>query len=227
VLARLPGLPPDEAVHCLDEMPPQVLQFDPDKVFGKGPGLYPPSPFRWEAFVNECIGQVKPIAEAFEDARIVQVCDRQWQFQRDPQDAGLAAGWMDAAFDSSRWAVLNADRCWQEQGHGDYHGVAWYRRRIDLPAVAGDRRLILFFGAVDGDAVVFLNGRRIGEHRLEPDGTGWDRPFHFDITGQAPTGGSILVAVRVRKEQFASGIAGGVKLLDVRGPRRGAAGGVC
>lgn len=53
---------------------------------------------------------------------------------------------------------------------------AWYRREFRVPASWGDRRVLLHFGAVDWSAVVWLNGKRIGEHR-----GGFD-PFSFDVT---------------------------------------------
>jgi len=51
----------------------------------------------------------------------------------------------------------------------------WYRRTFDDRARPG-HRVLLHFGAVDWDAVVFVNGRRVGQHR-----GGYD-PFTFDIT---------------------------------------------
>lgn len=53
----------------------------------------------------------------------------------------------------------------------------WYRRTFRLPANgARGTRWLLHFGAVDWDATVYVNGRRVGTHR-----GGYD-PFTFDIT---------------------------------------------
>ncbi|MCG6986892.1 MAG: hypothetical protein LJF06_01710 [Gemmatimonadetes bacterium] len=51
----------------------------------------------------------------------------------------------------------------------------WYHRTFRASQPPGGR-LLLHFGAVDFDAVVYVNGRRVGEHR-----GGYD-PFTFDIT---------------------------------------------
>jgi hypothetical protein len=51
----------------------------------------------------------------------------------------------------------------------------WYRRTFKTPQV-GTGRLLLNFGAVDWEAVVFVNGKEVGEHR------GGYEPFTFDIT---------------------------------------------
>jgi galactose mutarotase-like enzyme len=64
----------------------------------------------------------------------------------------------------------------------------WYRRRFRVAATSQGTRWLLHFGAVDWAAVVYVNGRRIGEHR-----GGYD-PFSFDITAALrPAGDQELV----------------------------------
>ncbi len=53
----------------------------------------------------------------------------------------------------------------------------WYRRTFDLPRKWREQRVLLHFGAVDFETMVWVNGKKIGEHR-----GGYD-PFSFDITG--------------------------------------------
>jgi hypothetical protein len=52
----------------------------------------------------------------------------------------------------------------------------WYKRAITKPDIAGDKRVLLHFGAVDWQATVYLNGKEIGGH------TGGYQNFSFDIT---------------------------------------------
>ena len=69
----------------------------------------------------------------------------------------------------------------------------WYRRTFATPAMAAGSRLLLNFGAVDWEAVVYVNGTEVGQHR-----GGYD-PFTFDITDQLRPGSAeqeIVVAVR-------------------------------
>jgi hypothetical protein len=56
------------------------------------------------------------------------------------------------------------------------NGVLFYRRTFVTPEMPKDGRLLLHFGAVDWEAVVSVNGQKVGEHR-----GGYD-PFTFDIT---------------------------------------------
>lgn len=63
----------------------------------------------------------------------------------------------------------------------------WYRRLFDAADLAADERLILHFGAVDWEAVVYLNGEEVGSHR-----GGYDA-FEFDLTDHLRDGQQELV----------------------------------
>lgn len=67
----------------------------------------------------------------------------------------------------------------------------WYRKTIDTSIRKPDERLLLHFGAVDWETVVYLNGKKIGSHR-----GGYD-PFHFDITDALQVDSEQELVVRV------------------------------
>src|SRR2546422_7250010 len=68
----------------------------------------------------------------------------------------------------------------------------WYRRTFRVPPGAAGTRWLLHFGAVDWEAIVSVNGRRVGAHR-----GGYD-PFTLDITGALrPVPGDQELVVRV------------------------------
>ena len=68
----------------------------------------------------------------------------------------------------------------------------WYRRTFRIPSTAAGTRWLLHFGAVDWEAIVSVNGRRVGAHR-----GGYD-PFTLDITGALrPAPGDQELVVRV------------------------------
>lgn len=58
----------------------------------------------------------------------------------------------------------------------DFMECVWYRRSIDIPDSWRGKKILMHFGAVDYHAIVFVNGKKIGEHR------GGYTPFTFDIT---------------------------------------------
>lgn len=166
------------------------------------------------AFGNDLREQAE-FMRHFKNPRMVQDHSKQWRFQTDPKDEGLADGWMKPDLNTKNWPLLDADLWWQQQGYGSYHGAAWYRRQFRLPVSGPGDRIILYFGAVDGDATVFVNGQKVGEHLLGKDGDGWDKPFYFDITDHLKQDAVNLMAVRVLKNSAMSGIFKGVKILRV------------
>lgn len=67
----------------------------------------------------------------------------------------------------------------------------WYRRLFDVPAAWSDKHVLLHFGAVDYEAEVFVNGKRVGVHR-----GGYDA-FSFDVTEYLRSSGPQELIVRV------------------------------
>jgi beta-glucuronidase len=67
-----------------------------------------------------------------------------------------------------------------------YEGTVWYQRKFTyhLPA---DRRLFLYFGAANYEAIVWLNGQELGRHE------GGFTPFNFEITQLVRKGENDLV----------------------------------
>jgi beta-galactosidase/beta-glucuronidase len=59
----------------------------------------------------------------------------------------------------------------------------WYRRTFTIPKKWIGQRILLHFGAVDFEATVWVNGKKVGEHRGGYDG------FTFDITDFMLPGG--------------------------------------
>lgn len=71
--------------------------------------------------------------------------------------------------------------------------LLWYKRKIELPKLADDQRLILHFEVVDWMCACFVNGKLAGTH------TGGYLPFSFDVTdllGSPETGESAASAAR-------------------------------
>ena len=63
----------------------------------------------------------------------------------------------------------------------------WYRRPLSVPKAWKGERVLLHFGAVDCQSVVFVNGRLAGRHE-----GGWDS-FSFDITDLLKSGSNELI----------------------------------
>ena len=69
--------------------------------------------------------------------------------------------------------------------------IYWYRRTFSLPAAMQGKRILLNFGAVDWQTVVYVNGQQVGSH------TGGYDPFTFDITDALKPSGEQELAVYI------------------------------
>lgn len=135
-----------------------------------------------------------------------------WMFRTDPRDRGEQDGWHDAGYDDSRWAMVSIGQHWETQ-RGEYDGVAWYRRQIEIPETAGGRDVYLWFGAVDESAWVYLDGKLIGEHDVGE--AGWDQRFRVKLPSSVGPGRQVL-AVKVLDRTLKGGIWKPIKLAAER-----------
>jgi beta-galactosidase/beta-glucuronidase len=67
----------------------------------------------------------------------------------------------------------------------------WYKRTVEIPKKMRQGDVLLHFGAVDWECEVFVNGKRVGEHK-----GGYD-PFSFNITSQLKPESKQEILVRV------------------------------
>ncbi len=69
--------------------------------------------------------------------------------------------------------------------------LLWYQRRFEVPGKWKGQRVLLHFDAVDWHAIVWVNGRKLGENK------GGYNPFSFDLTDALKSTGpqEIVVAV--------------------------------
>jgi len=67
-----------------------------------------------------------------------------------------------------------------------YEGTVWYRQQFKLNPQPG-KKYILYFGAVNYEAHVYLNGKKLGMHK------GGFTPFQFDITSAIQQGENTVI----------------------------------
>ena len=83
-----------------------------------------------------------------------------WRF-RTGDDARYGA----RDFDDDSWETVPVPATWEDSGHPDYDGPAWYRTRFTLPAAPDPQRpppVRVDLGKVDDVDETFINGVRIG-----------------------------------------------------------------
>jgi hypothetical protein len=115
--------------------------------------------------------------------------NRDWKFQ-----LGDVAGADAAGFHDANWSDANLPHSFSlpyfAANDKFYTGYGWYRKHFDAPGEWTGKRLHIEFDGVFQAAEVFVNGRRVGEHR------GGYTGFSFDITDAVKPGDNVL-AVRV------------------------------
>ena len=101
-----------------------------------------------------------------------------WEFEFDDANAGLDADWASGGRKFSR--NITVPYCFESRlsGIGDtsFHPWIWYRRAFALPPEWNGQRVLLHFGAVNYWSMVWINGKRAGDHQ------GGNTPFTFDVT---------------------------------------------
>ena len=79
-----------------------------------------------------------------------------------------------------------------------YEGTIWYKKSFNYEVKPGVRAF-LYFGAANYDAIVYLNGKKLGEH------VGGFTPFNFEAT-QYLKNGSNFVVVKVDDKRLRDGV---------------------
>ncbi len=100
-------------------------------------------------------------------------------------------------YDFANSPKLNVPGDWNTQDEKLflYEGTLWYHRDFDIGKKA-DQQYSVYFGAVNYNAIVYLNGEKIGAHE------GGFTPFQFDVSTRIKSGtNSLVVKVDNRRER--------------------------
>ena len=141
-----------------------------------------------------------------------------WKFRLDPKKVGDKDGWMKPGLNDLAWAPIKAGKWWEPQGYGGgpnrdqiktgYNGVAWYRKKVVVPAELKGKKIILRFGGIDESGWVYVNGKKLAEtiFDLEKNPDSWITPVECDITGVITFGKAATIAVKVEDNNGAGGL---------------------
>lgn len=89
-------------------------------------------------------------------------------------------------FATDRTLFVPGDWNTQRQELYYYEGTVWFRNRFQYQ-IKDNKRVFLHFGAVNYEAIVFVNGKEMGQH------VGGFTPFNFEVTGMLKNGENSLV----------------------------------
>lgn len=113
-------------------------------------------------------------------------------------DVDLDKGYEKVALDDSGWDsipvpmdfFLKYKRNYREDKAKPYAKL-WYRKTETIPASAAGKRVLLHFGVVGYEALLFVNGQKVGSHH------GDFTPWEVDITKFVEPGKPAVLALRV------------------------------
>jgi len=124
--------------------------------------------------------------------RQVQSLDGTWEIVLDSENEGRESNWHRDDVYSNRSDIrrIHVPSCWEliEQ---DYEGVAFYRRKFQVPASWAGKTVRLQFDAVNYLTEVWLNDEVVGFHE------GGFTPFEFRVDNLLKTGQENILILRV------------------------------
>ncbi len=146
---------------------------------------------------------------------LVALAPRQAALRTDPHDDGIFAGWQQPGLDECGWTLVDTTRAFYRQGFDDwrghpYLGPIWYRLKLDVPATARGKRIMLCVPVVVTEAWCWINGEYAG-HR--PYQEAYIRPaeMELDVTRFIRPGQTNVIAIRVDTSQSAAQAAEGMQ----------------
>lgn len=101
---------------------------------------------------------------------------------------------LEYTFDTDEMLHVPGDWNSQKEKLLFYEGTIWYKKSFDYN-LAVNKRLFIYFGAVNYDAKVYLNGELLGQHE------GGFTPFQFEITNNVKKKDNFVI-VKVDNKRF-------------------------
>jgi hypothetical protein len=146
---------------------------------------------------------------------LVALAPRQAAFRTDPREEGIFANWQQPGLDESGWALVDTTRPFYRQGYDDlrgypYTGHVWYRLKLDVPAAAQGKKIMLCVPVVVTEAWCWVNGHYAG-HRNYQEAYVRPAEMELDVTQFIRPGQSNVIAIRVDTSLSAAQAAEGMQ----------------
>ena len=108
-------------------------------------------------------------------------------------------------FDDSKWRTMILPTQWEITEVGDFDGLIWFRKKIEIPRTWLNKDLVLELGPVDDMDITYVNGQKVGSY--EEDGF-WQTDRIYTVPAALVKDSVVNIAVRVLDDQGAGGIWG-------------------
>ncbi|WP_119791495.1 sialate O-acetylesterase [Flavobacterium anhuiense] len=114
-----------------------------------------------------------------------------WEMKVRGADEGFETGkviWAAPNFDDTSWKTMKMPSFFDSNGLGNFDGVVWFRKKINISDTSKDFTLNYF---ADDDDIIWFNGNYIGETR------GYNVERHYTIPAKYLKKGENLITIRV------------------------------
>ncbi len=108
-------------------------------------------------------------------------------------------------FDDSQWPEMSLPVLWEQGGIGEFDGIVWFRKSIEIPEHWVGKELIISLGKIDDMDVTYFNGVKIGGYE---EGGYWQIQRRYHIPAHLVKPGKNIISVRVIDTQGGGGIWG-------------------
>lgn len=112
--------------------------------------------------------------------------DGEWLIKLDPESVGQKEKWFEEKT-LSNFEKVKVPGFFENQINKEFDGWIWYFKNFMLNK--SFKKAAIIFEGVDDDAIVYLNGQKIGEHQ------GYSEKFYFDISKYLKKGINSLVVL--------------------------------
>lgn len=142
-------------------------------------------------FLMICFGLFL-LSSAFSQRGKVSI-NSQWEFYKGDVD-------IQSLSSVKEWEAVSIPHTWNgldmlDDDPGYYRGIGVYKKSVTFNSNEKDKRQYLYFEAVNQDATVYLNGKKVGEHN------GGYSAFSFDITSFINWDAANQLVVRVSNKK--------------------------
>jgi sialate O-acetylesterase len=97
-------------------------------------------------------------------------------------------------FNDNAWPEMKLPTLWEQTEMGNFDGVVWFRKIVNLPSAWKGQELTLCLGPIDDIDETYVNGKKVGEYTS--DGF-WSIDRVYTIPGSLVQDSLLQIAVRV------------------------------
>lgn len=113
-----------------------------------------------------------------------------WWTKNDP-GSKAAPGWEAADLDAADWKTMSLPQPFEKSDLGNFDGLVWFRRELELPADWAGRAANLYLGPIDDRDTTWVNGVQVGTS------DNWQAQRDYKIPAGVLKAGRNVITVRI------------------------------